>query len=47
VNPAWSTNGVEETGAEAIDAEFENVTNLVDTAGTTNSFLKLDVEIEK
>ena len=43
VDPSWGTvTGVESTGI--IDADFEAVTNRVDTAGTTNGFLRLCVE---
>ena len=47
VDPVWYTNGVAEAGSLVLDAEFESVTNTVDTAGSMTGFFQLDVELEK
>jgi hypothetical protein len=47
VDPDWTTNGVTLAGTETVDSTFESITNSVSTIGTTNQFLKLDIEFTK
>ncbi|VGO15433.1 hypothetical protein PDESU_04016 [Pontiella desulfatans] len=46
VSNVW-TNGSEEAGSVAIDAEFESVTNRVPTAAELQQFMKLEVGISE
>jgi hypothetical protein len=41
----WSATGVSVAGVAVIDDDFESVTNRVSTAGTTNGFVRLKVEM--
>ncbi len=41
----WSTTGVVEAGNGVIDDEFESVTNRISSAGTTNGFVRLKIEM--
>jgi hypothetical protein len=44
VSGAWTTNGVQKTGAEAIGEGFESVTNRLDTGSFSESFMRLRIE---
>jgi hypothetical protein len=43
----WSESAVEEVGFNALDEDFESVTNLVSIGATSNGFMRLKVTISK
>ncbi|VGO16360.1 hypothetical protein PDESU_04951 [Pontiella desulfatans] len=43
LSDTWTTNGVQETGVGAVDADFESVTNLLDASLQNESFIRLRV----
>jgi len=47
VSGSWSTNGYAKIGAGTVDSDFESVTNRISTAGKTNEFIRLSIEINE
>ena len=42
-DPAWTTNGAYEIGSAAIDANFESVTNFIDSEDVLHGRLEIEL----